>query len=145
MLIPRLQGPDMTLHATLSSKQVGLGSTVPHGCQSWTQRRVQRQVTPAPSCPGLHGADVTPVPSATPLYCAGVWLTLRDWLDALIGRDVLSEKPAEAAVTGSLPSRPRARRRIGTSSEALRRGASGEGASARRRVGTSSEAVRRRP
>jgi len=91
-------------------------------------------------CPVL-----SPVLSATPLYCADVRLTLREWLDALIGRDVLSEKLVEAAVTGSLPSRPRARRRIGTSSEALRRGASGEGASARRRVGTSSEAVRRGP
>ena len=88
---------------------------------------------------------LSPVPLATLLYCADVRLTLREWLDALIGRDVLSEKPAEAAVAGSLSSLPQARRRIGTSSEALRHGASGEGASARQRVGTSSEAVRRGP
>ena len=75
----------MTLHATLSSEQVGLGSTVPHGCQSWAQRRVQRLVTPAPSCPGLHGADVTPVPSATPLYCTDVQLTLWEWLTRWLG------------------------------------------------------------
>ena len=72
---------------------------------------------------------MTPVPSATPLYCADARLTLRERLDALIGCDVLSEKSVEAAVTGSLPSRPRPRRRIGTLSEALRFGASGEGAS----------------
>ena len=72
---------------------------------------------------------MTPVLLATPLYCVDVQLTLQEWLDALIGRDVLSEKLVKAAVTGSLPSRPRARRRIGTSSEALRGGSSGEGAS----------------
>ena len=92
----------MTLHAALSSKQVGLGSTVPHGCQSWAQRRVQRLVTPAPSCPGLHGADVTPIPSATPLYCASVRLMSREWLDASVGCDI----PVMAAVMGSMPSRP---------------------------------------
>ena len=65
---------------------------------------------------------LSPVPSATLLCCADVRLTLREWLDALIGHDVSSEKPIEAAVMGSLPSRPRARRRIDTSSEALWRG-----------------------
>ena len=98
----------MTLHAALSSEQVGLGSTVPHGCQSWAQCRAQRPVTPTPSCLGRHGVDATPISSVTPLYCADAWLTLREWLDALIGRDILSEKLVEAAVTGSLPSRPRA-------------------------------------
>ena len=29
--------PDMTLHAALSSEQVGLGSIVPHGHPSWAQ------------------------------------------------------------------------------------------------------------
>ena len=111
----------MTLHATLSSEQVGLGNTVPHGCQSWAQRRVQRLVTPAPSCPGLHGTDVTPVLLATPLYRTGVWLMLREWLDALVECDALSWWSVKAAA-GLMPSRPRARRRIGTSSEALRRG-----------------------
>ena len=65
-------------------------------------------------CPVL-----SPVPSATPLYCADVRLTLREWLDALIGRDVLLEKSVEMEATRLLPSRPRASRRIGTSSEAL--------------------------
>ena len=41
-------------------------------------------------CPVL-----SPVPSATPLYYADVWLMLREWLDALIGHDVLSEKSVE--------------------------------------------------
>ena len=49
----------MTLHAALSSEQVGLGSIVPHGCQSWAQCRAQRPVTPAPSRLGRHGVDVT--------------------------------------------------------------------------------------
>ena len=129
----------MTLHATLSSEQVGLGSTVPHGCYSWAQRQVQRLVTPAPSYPGLHGADVTPVPSATPRYRAGVWLTLREWLDALVECDALSWWSVKAAA-GLMPSRPRARRRIGTSSEALR-----AGSRARRRIGTSPEALRAGP
>ena len=65
-------------------------------------------------CPVL-----SPVLSATPLYCADVRLTLREWLDALIGHDVLSEKSVETEATRLLPSRPRASRRIGTSSEAL--------------------------
>ena len=103
-------------------------------------------------CPVL-----SPVPSATPLYYADMRLTLREWLDALIGRDVLSEKSVETEATRLLLSRTRASRRIGTSSEAslagpranrrignpseaLRGGASGERASARRRVGLSSEA-----
>ena len=97
------------------------------------------------------------VPSTTPLYYADMRLTLREWLDALIGRDVLSERSVETEATRLLPSRPRASRRISTSSEALCAGpranrrignlsealrgrASGEGASARRRVGFSSEA-----
>ena len=96
----------MTLHAALSSKQVGLGSTVPHGCQSWAQCRAQRPVTPAPSYPGLRGVDVTPVSSATPLYCADVRLTSREWLDALVGCDILSEKSVKAAVMGLMPRRP---------------------------------------
>ena len=100
----------MTLHTTLSSEQVGLGSTVPHGCQSWAQRRVQQMVTPALSCLGLHGADVTPVPSATLLYCADMRLTLQEWLDVLVGCHILSEKLVKAAVMGSMPSRPRASR-----------------------------------
>ena len=100
---------------------------------------------------------LSPVPSTTPLYCTDVRLTLREWLDALIGRDVLLEKSVETEATRLLPSRPRASRRIGTSSEALcagpqanrrignssealRGGASGERASTRRRVGLSSEA-----
>ena len=86
-------------------------------------------------CPVL-----SPVPSATPLYCADVRLMLREWLDALIGCDVLSEKSVETEATRLLPSRPRASRRIGNPSEALWGRASGEGASARRRVGFSSEA-----
>ena len=100
---------------------------------------------------------LSPVPSVTLLYCVDVRLTLWEWLTALIGRDVLSEKSVEMEATRLLPSRPRASRRIGTSSEALcagpqanrrignpsealRGGASGERASARRRVGLSSEA-----
>ena len=103
---------------------------------------------------------MTPVPSATPLYCADVRLTLREWLDALIGRDVLSEKSVETEATRLLPSQPRASRRIGTSSEALcagpqanrridnpstalRGGASSERALARQRVGLSPEAYAR--
>ena len=96
----------MTLHATPSLEQVGLGSTVLHGCQSWAQCRAQRPVTPAPSCPGLHGADVTPVPSATLLYCVDVRLTLLEWLDALVGYDILSGKLVKATVMGSMPSWP---------------------------------------
>ena len=100
---------------------------------------------------------LSPVPSATLLDCIDVRLTLREWLDALIGRDVLSEKSVETEATRLLPSRPRASQRIGTSSEALcagpranrrignpsealRGGASGDRASVRRRVGLSSEA-----
>ena len=99
---------------------------------------------------------LSPVPSATLLYCVDVRLMLREWLDALIERDVLSEKSVEMEAMRLLPNRPRASRRIGTSSEAslmgpcanwrignpseaLRSGASvreglGEGALARRRV-----------
>ena len=86
----------MTLHAALSSEQVGLGSTVPHGCQSWAQCRAQQQVTPTPSRPGRHGVDATPISSVTPLCRAVVRLTSREWLVALVGHDI----PIEAAVTG---------------------------------------------
>ena len=48
------------------------------------------------------------VPSATLLYCADVRLTLREWLDALIGCDILSEKSVETEATRLLPSWPRA-------------------------------------
>ena len=99
----------MTLHATLSLEQ-GLGSTVQHGCQLWAQCRAQRPITPAPSCPGLHGVDVTPVSSATPLYYTDVRLTLWEWLDVLVGWDILSGKLVKVAVMGSMPSRPRASR-----------------------------------
>ena len=99
----------MTLHAMLSSEQ-GLGSIVQYGCQSWAQRRAQRPVTPAPSCPGWQGVDVTSVSSVTPLYCAIVRLTSREWLDALVGCDILSEKSVKAAVMGLMPRRPRASR-----------------------------------
>ena len=95
----------MTFHAALSLEQ-GLGSTVQHGCQPWAQCRAQRPVTPAPSCLGLHGIDVIPVSSATPLYCTDVRLMLREWLDALVGCDILSEKSVKAAVMGLMP-RPR--------------------------------------
>ena len=100
---------DLTLHAALSLEQ-GLGSTVQHGCQPWAQCRAQRPVTPAPSCPGLHGVDVTPVSSATPLYRAVVRLMSWEWLDTLVGCDVPSEKSIKAAVMGLMPSRPRASR-----------------------------------
>ena len=86
----------MTLHAALSSEQVGLGSTVPHGCQSWAQCRAQRPVTPAPSRPGRHGVDATPISSVTLPCRAVVRLTSRKWLVALVGHDV----PVEAAVMG---------------------------------------------
>ena len=99
----------------------------------------------------------SPVPSATLLYCADVRLTLREWLDALIGCDVLTEKLIKTEAMRLLPSWPRLSRRISTSSEALcvgpranqrisnpsealRGGASGERASGRRSVGLSSEA-----
>ena len=75
---------------------------------------------------------LSPVPSATPLYYADVRLTLWEWLDALIGCDVLSEKSVETEATRLLPSRPRANRIIGNPSEALRGRASGERASTRR-------------
>ena len=80
------------------------------------------------------------VPSITLRYYAVMRLTLREWLGALTGHDALSGKSVEAEATRSLPSRPRANRRIGNPSEALRGGASGERASARRRVGHSSKA-----
>ena len=95
----------MTLHAALSSEQ-GLGSTVQHEHQSWAQCQAQRPVTPAPSCPERHGVDVTRVSLVTPLCRAVVRLTSREWLDALVGSDVLSEKSVKAEVTGLMPSRP---------------------------------------
>ena len=122
----------MTLHAALSLEQ-GLGSTVQYGRQSWAQCRARRPVIPAPSCPGWQGIDVTSVSSVTPLHCAVVRQTLWEWLNASVGCDVPSEKSVKAA-TGLMPSRPRARRRIGISSEAFR-----AGPRARRRIGTSSE------
>ena len=73
--------------------------------------------------------------SATLLYCADVRLMLREWLDALIGCDVLSEKSVETEATRLLPSRPRASRRMGTLSEALC-----AGPWANRRIGNLSEA-----
>ena len=78
----------MTFHAALSLEQ-GLGSTVQHGCQPWAQCQAQRPVTPAPSCTGRHGIDVTHVSSATPLYRAVVRLMSWEWLDAMVGCDVL--------------------------------------------------------
>ena len=111
-LVHRFRGyrdPDLTFHAALPLEQ-GLGSTMQHGCQPWAQCRAQRPITPAPSCPGLHGVDVTPVSSATPLYCADVRLTSREWLDALVGCDILSGKLVNAVVMGSMPSQPRASR-----------------------------------
>ena len=51
---------------------------------------------------------LSPVPSATLLYCVDVRLTLWEWLDALIGLDVLSEKSIETKATRLLPSWPRA-------------------------------------
>ena len=51
---------------------------------------------------------MTPVSSVTPLYRAVVRLTLWEWLNALVGCDVLSEKSVKAAVTGLMPSRLRA-------------------------------------
>ena len=59
---------------------------------------------------------------------------------ALVGRDVPSGRSVEAEAMGLLPSQPRARQRIGTSSEALR-----AGPRARQRIGYSSEALRARP
>ena len=125
----------MTLHAALSLEQ-GLGSTVQYGRQSWAQCRAQRPVTPAPFCPRWQGVDVTSVSSVTPLHYAVVRLTLWEWLNTSVGCDVPSEKSVKAA-TGLMPSRPRARRRIGTSFEAFR-----AGPRARRRIDTSSEALR---
>ena len=120
----RCINPVSALHAALSLEQ-GLGSIVQYGRQSRAQCRAQRPVTPAPSCPGWQGVDVTFVSSVTPLHCAVVRLMLWEWLNASIGCDVPSEKSVKA-VTGLMPSWPRAIRRIGTSSEALWRGASGE-------------------
>ena len=77
---------------------------------------------------------LSPVSSVTLRYCAVMRLTLREWLGALTGRDALSKKSVETEATRLLLSRPRAYRRIGNSSEALRGGASGERASARWRV-----------
>ena len=45
---------------------------------------------------------------ATLLYRAVVRLTLREWLDVLVGWDILSGKLVKAAVMGSMSSRPRA-------------------------------------
>ena len=81
-----------------------------------------------------------PVSSAALLCRAVVQLMSREWLVALIGRDVLSGRSVEAEATGLLPSRPRARWRIGTSSEALR-----VGPRSRRRIGSPSEALRAGP
>ena len=100
---------DLTLHAALSLEQ-GLGSTVQYGCQPWAQCRAQRLVTPALSCPGLHGVDVTTVSSATPLYRAVMRLTSWEWLNVLVGCDVSSEKLVKAVVMGLMPRRPRASR-----------------------------------
>ena len=82
-------------------------------------------------CPVL-----SPVPSATSLYYVVVRLTLREWLDKLIGCDILSEKSVETEATRLLPSRPRASQRIGTSFEALC-----AGPRANRRIGNPSEAL----
>ena len=111
-----------------------------HERQSWAQCRAQRPVTPTPSCPGRHGVDVTHVLSATPLYRAVVRLMSREWLVALIGCDVLSGRSVEMEARGPLPSQPRARRRIGTASEALH-----VGPRARRKIDALSEAFRARP
>ena len=43
------------------------------------------------SCPGWHGVDVTPISLVTPLCRVIVRLTSREWLVALVGRDVLVE------------------------------------------------------
>ena len=90
----------MTPHTVLSSEQLGLGSIVRYGCQSWVQCREQRSVTPAPSCAGQHGVDVTYVASATPLCRAVVRLISWEQLNALVERDILSEKLVEAEATG---------------------------------------------
>ena len=82
---------------------------------------------------------LSPVPSATLLYCVDMRLTLREWLDTLIGRDVLSEKSVETEATRLLPSQPRVSRRIGTLSEALC-----AGSRTNRRIGNPSEALRAR-
>ena len=101
---------------------------------------------------------MTPVPSAIPLYRTGVWLTLREWLDALVECDALSGWSVKATA-GPMPSRPRARRRIGTSPKAFRVGPRVRGlwrggeliAHPRpcgvglRRTGESAEALRREP
>ena len=73
------------------------------------------------------------IPSVTLRYYADVRLMLREWLGALTGRDALSEKSVETEATRLLPSRPRANRRIGNPSEALRGGALVERASVRGR------------
>ena len=80
---------------------------------------------------------MTHVSSATPLCRAIVRLISREWLVALVGRDVLSEKSVKAEATGLLRSWPRVRQRIGTSSEA-----SHVGPRASRRIGTPFEALR---
>ena len=53
---------------------------------------------------------MTPVSLATPLYRAVVWLTLREWLNVLVGCDVSSGKSVKAAVMELMPSRPRVSR-----------------------------------
>jgi len=97
--------PDLTPHAALSS-ELGLGSTAPHGCPSWAQCRAQRSVTPAPSCPRLHGADVTP-------RLVGHSAVLRRRVAdivGVVGWYILSGKLVKAAVMGSMSSQPRASR-----------------------------------
>ena len=61
----------MTPHAALFLEQE-LGSTVQYGRQLWAHSTVAGN-----PCPVL-----SPVPSATLLYCADVRLMLREWLDA---------------------------------------------------------------
>ena len=95
----------MTPHTALFLEQE-LGSTVQYG-------RVVLSIVS-----GNPRSVLSPVPSATLLYCADVRLTLREWLDALIGRDVLSERSVETEATRLLPSRPRVSQRIGNPSEA---------------------------
>ena len=89
----------MTPHAALSSEQ-GLGSIVQYGHQSWAQCRAQRSVTPTLSCLERHGVDATPILLVTPLCRAVVRLISRERLNALVGRDILSEKLVEAEATG---------------------------------------------
>ena len=96
---------DLTLHAALSLEQV-LGSTVQYGCQPWAQCRAQRAVTPAPSCPGLLGADVTP-------RLVGHSAVLRRRVAdvaGVVGWYILLGKLVKVAVMGLMSSRPRVSR-----------------------------------